>query len=69
MEEHHCAAIEAFGSLYRPRDEFVALLLAGSLAHGFATKSSDVDILLVATQEEYDKRQREGQLTFSLWDI
>jgi len=69
MEEHHSAAIETFVSLYRPKEEFVALVLAGSLAHGFAQANSDVDILLVATPEEYEKRRLGGQLAFSLWDI
>lgn len=56
-------------TLYTARDEFSALLLAGSLAHGLAGALSDVDIVLVATEEEYARRQAAGTLTFSLWDI
>lgn len=69
MEEHHSAAINDFLSLYKTREGFVAFLLAGSLAHGFAKKNSDIDIIIVATEEEYERRKRQSKLAFSIWDI
>lgn len=69
VEEHHSRAINDFLSRYKTQDGFVAFLLAGSLAHGFAKEDSDVDIIIVATEEEYERRQRQNKLAFSFWDI
>ncbi len=69
MEAHHTQAIHDFLAKYSARDEFVAVLLAGSLAHGFAKTNSDIDMILVATEDEYQKRKNEKKLAFSLWDI
>lgn len=69
MEAHHSKAIDDFLAKYAARDEFVAILLVGSLAHGFAKVSSDIDIILVATEDEYQRQEREKHLAFSLWDI
>jgi predicted nucleotidyltransferase len=69
MERHHAQAVEAFVASYAARDEFVALLLVGSLAHGFATPASDVDVILVATEEEYRRREREQRIAFVEHDL
>ena len=69
METHHQTAIEDFLKLYRDKPEFIAILLAGSLAHGYAKPDSDIDIMLVADEREYAKRKADGKLAFSLWDI
>lgn len=63
------AALETFLNRYRTQTEFTAILLAGSLAHGFATDDSDIDIILVATEETFQKRSAARTLAFSLWDI
>lgn len=47
----------------------MAILLGGSLAHGYARANSDIDIILVATEAEYHRRKNERKLAFSLWDI
>jgi hypothetical protein len=69
LEPHHRSAIEAFVATYGAREEFIALLLVGSLAHGFATPSSDVDVILVATEEEYERRVRDRRLAFVEFDV
>ncbi len=61
---HHAQAIERFVAKYGGDDAFVALLLVGSLAHGFATPASDVDVILVATEAEFLRRQGERTLAF-----
>jgi hypothetical protein len=47
----------------------LALLLTGSLAHGFATDSSDVDIALVVDADEYRRRAAEGQLGYFSFEL
>jgi predicted nucleotidyltransferase len=69
MESHHSKAIADFLALYSNKDEFVSILLVGSLAHGYAKPNSDIDIILVATEEAYQLRQKDKKLAFSLWDI
>lgn len=69
MTDEQERAIAKFLAQYAPKDEFLAILLAGSLAHGYAKPSSDVDIVLVATEPEFERRMAERKLTFSLWDV
>ncbi|EDY84271.1 hypothetical protein VDG1235_3902 [Verrucomicrobiia bacterium DG1235] len=69
MLPHHQTALDKFLSLYQAKQEFIGILLAGSLAHGYETADSDIDIILVATEDEYRKRSQDQKLAFSLWDI
>jgi predicted nucleotidyltransferase len=69
MEPHHAQAIDGFVARYAAKEEFVALLLVGSLAHGFASPASDVDVMLVATDEEFRRRERERRLAFVERDL
>lgn len=69
MEQHHKEAIEQFMKLYKQNSYVIAILLTGSLAHGYAKPDSDIDIILVVDNTEYERRKRENQLAFSLWDI
>jgi hypothetical protein len=69
LEPHHAQAVAGFVARYGGRDEFLAVLLVGSLAHGFATAASDVDVALVATEEEFSRREREHRLAFVERDL
>jgi predicted nucleotidyltransferase len=69
MEQHHQDAIAKFVSLYSVQESVLAILVAGSIAHSFEKPNSDVDIILVVDDHEYEARQRDKKLAFSLWDI
>lgn len=69
MEHHHREAIERFLERYRHDESFRAVLLGGSIAHGFAKPDSDIDLLIVVDEAEYERRKSENRLAFSLWDI
>lgn len=69
MEQHHKEAIQQFMKRYEHHSNVIAILLGGSLAHGYAKPDSDIDIILVMDNIEYERRKRENQLAFSLWDI
>lgn len=69
MEQHHRESIGRFLERYRNDDSILAILLGGSIAHGFAKPTSDIDILIVADDAEYERRRQENKLAFSLWDI
>jgi hypothetical protein len=65
MFPHHARTIERVLERFAGESEVAAILLVGSIAHGFAEERSDVDIALVVSDEEYQRRSAAGQLTFS----
>lgn len=69
MENHHKEAIDIFLSRYKDDPSILAILLGGSIAHGFAKPNADIDVLLVVSEAEYERRKKENQLAFSIWDI
>lgn len=64
IQKHHVDSIVPIVEHFSTRDEVVALLLTGSLAHGFARPASDVDIAIVVSAAEYQKRKLVGELTY-----
>lgn len=64
MLPHHAEAIRRTTEFFEPLPEVQALLLAGSLAHGFAGPASDVDVLILIGEDAYAERARTGQLQF-----
>ena len=69
MEPHHQQSIDRFLKRIRDDESLLAALLGGSIAHGFAELDSDIDLLLVVDEEEYEKRRRENKLAYSVRDI
>ena len=69
MYPHHIQSIQNIIE-YFPRDpEVLALLLGGSIAHGFETPTSDVDILILVSDEDYKKRLAENRVHFFNMDL
>lgn len=69
MEQHHQQSIEIFLSRYTTDLSILAILLGGSIAHGFAKSDSDIDVTIIVDEAEYARRKQEKKLAFSLWDI
>ena len=63
MLDHHTATIERAVARLRSRDDVLAVLVGGSIAHGFATASSDVDLLIVVSDPEWERRLAAGDVT------
>ena len=61
MYKHHQEAIDNISRKMEADPEVQALIIAGSIAHGFALPESDVDILIVVTEEDYEKRKKENR--------
>ncbi len=61
---HHREAIDRVAARFGRDPEVVALLLGGSIAHGYATPKSDVDILIVVSDEAYERRKSANALLF-----
>jgi hypothetical protein len=60
---HHAQTIERTLDHFRSDREVIAVLLVGSIAHGFAEERSDVDIALVVSEQDRQRRAAAGQLT------
>ena len=66
---HHQRAIERLIDRFQADPGFLALLIGGSLVKGYGDESSDVDFMLIATDEEYARRQPDRALTFYATDL
>lgn len=59
MHPHHEHVIQRLVAQFKNDPRYLALLIGGSIAKGRAKPESDVDILLVATEEEFARRLRD----------
>lgn len=62
---HHAQSIENLVAAFENDPSVHALILGGSLAHGFAKPDSDIDVTFVVDSAEYQRRKREGQLHYN----
>jgi Nucleotidyltransferase domain. len=65
MFPHHAQTIERLTTAFQSDPTVLALLLGGSIAHGFAKADSDVDVTIVLSSADYQRRQREGRLHYN----
>ncbi|HWA28311.1 MAG TPA: nucleotidyltransferase domain-containing protein [Lacunisphaera sp.] len=65
MAAHHADSIRNLVAAFEPDRSILALLLGGSLAHGFARPDSDIDVAIVVAPAEYARRQRENRLHYN----
>lgn len=64
MLGHHEESIRNVVAYFEGRAEVEALLLGGSIAHGFAGPDSDVDVLILVSVRQYARRSRDEELMF-----
>jgi hypothetical protein len=69
MYPHHQRTIDRLVERFSTDPRFPALLVAGSIAHGWETENSDVDFLLIATPEEYEERLATHNLGYFAIDL
>jgi len=63
VHDHHRATIDRATARLRARDDVLGVLVGGSIAHGFATETSDVDLLLVVADQDWERRLATGAVT------
>jgi hypothetical protein len=66
---HHERTIERLIERFQADPCFLALLIGGSLVKGYGSEDSDVDFVLIATDEEYARRLPERALTYYTTDL
>jgi predicted nucleotidyltransferase len=64
MKLHHQQTIDRLVEHFKTENNFLALIVGGSVARGLELENSDVDVILVATDEEYERRKAQGDLSF-----
>ena len=69
IRDHHQRAINRLADAYRDDPEFLALIIGGSVAKGYARDDSDVDFLIIATDEEFERRLASRDLFINRRDL
>ncbi|WNS42506.1 nucleotidyltransferase domain-containing protein [Paenibacillus sp. MMS20-IR301] len=64
MYQHHQKAIEAITGKLRAREDVLGVIIGGSIAHGYASETSDLDCMLVLSEEDYRKALQTGDIGF-----
>jgi hypothetical protein len=64
MFEHHARGIQRLIDTYHDDPRFDALLIGGSIAKGRAREDSDIDVLFLANEEEFQRRVAALEITF-----
>lgn len=64
MFPHHAATLANVERIFADDPEVIALLVGGSIAHGYARENSDVDIMIVISSAAYARRQAADQLLY-----
>jgi len=64
MHEHHSLAIEKIKAHFLEDESVLALILIGSIARSEAWEGSDIDLIAVASDDEYKRRIDNGETTF-----
>ena len=64
MLAHHQQAIEAATSKLKERAEVLGVIIGGSVAHGFANERSDIDLMIVVSNETYQTVVDKGDLHY-----
>jgi len=65
MEPHHAASIRNLVAAFERDPAVLALLLGGSLAHGFAKPDSDIDVAIIVEPAEFQRRKQGGKLHYN----
>ena len=64
MHPHHTQSIHNVAEYFQRDPGVLALLLGGSIAHGFESPTSDVDIMIFVSDENYQQRFQKGEIHF-----
>jgi predicted nucleotidyltransferase len=69
IRDHHQRAIDRLADSYRDDPRFLGLIIGGSVAKGYARDDSDVDFLIIANDEAFEKYRRARDLFINRTDL
>lgn len=64
MYEHHKKTIEKAIEKLKSNRKILAVILGGSVAHDFASENSDIDLMLVLSESDYQQALKNGDLHY-----
>jgi len=64
LKPHHRKSIEKLTAQLEKKANFQALILGGSITKGYERENSDIDIMIVIPDEEFQKRRRRKRLMY-----
>ena len=64
MYRHHKDAIEKATEKLRSQENVLGVIVGGSVAHGFANENSDIDLMIVYSDEEFQNRLAIGDIAY-----
>ena len=64
MYQHHREAIETITRKLKTREDILGIIVAGSVAHGFENEASDIDLMLVLSDEDYERALKSGEIGY-----
>ncbi len=69
IRDHHQRAIDRLADAYRDDPEFLGLIIGGSVAKGYARDDSDVDFMIIASDESFERRLAARDLFINRTDL
>lgn len=69
MRDHHRRTMERLVERFAEDSRFLALIIVGSVARGWEKEDSDLDIILVAADEEYARRIPSSEFHYFTTDL
>lgn len=69
IRSHHQRAIDRLAGAYRDDPEFLGLIIGESVAKGYAREDSDVDFMIIATDEAFEERRAARNLFINRTDL
>lgn len=69
MHSHHQAVLDGLLARYRDDECVLALVVVGSVARGDARADSDVDCIMIVTDDEHRRREAGGEVSFDASDL
>ncbi|MFW9949255.1 MAG: nucleotidyltransferase domain-containing protein [Candidatus Thorarchaeota archaeon] len=64
LRSHHREAIIKFSEYISQDNKYMALIVGGSIAKGYERENSDIDIMLVVSDEDFQRYQRQNKLLY-----
>lgn len=64
LKQHHREAIEKFSQYIIKQDKYLALIIGGSIAKGYEREDSDIDVMLVVSDQDYQRYLKRNKLLY-----
>ncbi len=64
LKQHHYDGIKKFSNYISQKSNYLALIIGGSIAKGFERENSDIDVMLVVSDEEFQRKLKRNRLIY-----